>query len=44
MLHRVQHSSFYRSEAVSRWASFAEEAALPESIAAALAAQFVSLE
>jgi hypothetical protein len=29
---------------VSRWASFAEEAALPEPIAAAIAAQFVSLE
>jgi len=40
----VQHRSFYRSEAVSRLAFFAEEAALSEPIAAALAAQFVSLE
>ncbi len=30
--------------AVNRWASFADEAALPEPIAAALAEQFVSLE
>ena len=32
------------SGAVGRWAVFADEAALPEPVAAALAAQFVSLE